>query len=232
MPRSAKFDDSDLLDRSYELLWRDGCDAVSIRDLEIAMGIKAPSIYRRFHSRDELIARSVDRYVDRVVAARIRRHLVGASDPVAGLRSFFTSALVPSPGESAPRGCLLTVTAGQTASSDPGVKDAVDAGMGIVEQAFLDQVRRAGADGRLARDVDAVTTATGLLMAFEGLLVLARSGRTDLSVVVDQLIAAYFPSAMQTAIHIPADRSVSSAAPSPVDTPSAFSSPERTTDYE
>ena len=232
LPRSAKFDDSDLLDRSYDLLWRDGCDAVSIRDLEVAMGIKAPSIYRRFHSRDELIARSVDRYVDRVVAARIRRHLVGASDPVAGLRSFFTSALVPSPGESAPRGCLLTVTAGQTASSDPGVKDAVDAGMGIVEQAFLDQVRRAGADGRLARDVDAVTTATGLLMAFEGLLVLARSGRTDLSVVVDQLIAAYFPSAMQTAIHIPADRSVSSAAPSPVDAPSAFSSPERTTDYE
>jgi len=199
VPRPAKFDDADLLDRSYDLLWRDGCDAVSIRDLESALGLQAPSIYRRFHSRHELIARSVDRYVERVVGARVRRHLVDAEDPVAGLQAFFTSALVPAPGEIAPRGCLLTVTAGQVASVDPGVRAAVSAGVATVEDAFRTQVHRARDQGRLASgadtDADADAVATGLLLAFEGLLVLVRAGRTGLDHVVDGVFAAYFPTA-------------------------------------
>jgi AcrR family transcriptional regulator len=193
VPRPAKYDDSDLLDRSYDLLWRDGCDAVSIRDLEGALDLKAPSIYRRFHSRDELIARSVERYVDRVVAGRIRRHLADADDPVAGLRSFFLSALEPAPGESVPRGCLLTVTAGQAALSDAGVWAAVDAGLGSVESALRAQVVRARDFGRTGPGTDVDALAAVLLLAFEGLLVLARSGRPGLGVAVDQLLTACFP---------------------------------------
>jgi AcrR family transcriptional regulator len=193
MPRPAKYPDTHLLDRSYELLWRDGCDAVSIRDLEIALDLKAPSIYRRFHSRDELIARSVDRYVERVVAGRIRRHFDGADDPVAGLRSFFLSALEPAAGEATPRGCLLTVTAAQSAADSAGVRAAVEAGLSSVESAFATQVRRAADHGRTAPGTDVDTLATVLLLAFEGLLVLARSGRDDLGPAVDQLLSICFP---------------------------------------
>jgi AcrR family transcriptional regulator len=193
VPRPAKYDDTDLLDRSYDLLWRDGCDAVSIRDLEAALDLKAPSIYRRFHSRDELIARSVDRYVDRVVAGRIRRHLAGADDPVSGLRSFFLSALEPAPGETVPRGCLLTVTAGQAASSDAGVRSAVDAGLAAVESAMRGQVARARQLGRTGPGADVGALTTALLLAFEGLLVLARSGRPGLDAAVEQLLGVCFP---------------------------------------
>ncbi len=194
MPRPAKYDDTALLDRSYELLWRDGCDAVSIRDLETALDLRAPSIYRRFHSRNELVARSVGRYVDRVVAGRIRRHLDGADDPVAGLRAFFTSVLQPAPGESVPRGCLLTVTAGQVACGDPGVRAAVEAGFGSVEAAFRTHVGRAVVQGRTAPGADIDALAGALFLAFEGLLVLARNGRTGLGPAVEQLLDACFPS--------------------------------------
>ena len=193
MPRPAKYDDTDLLDRSSDLLWRDGCDAVSIRDLEVALDLKAPSIYRRFHSRDELIARSVDRYVERVVAGRIRRHLADGDDPVAGLRSFFLTALEPTPGESVPRGCLLTVTTGQAALSGAGVRSAVDAGLGLVESALRDQVARARELGRTDPGADVDALAALLLVAFEGLLVLARSGRTGLAPAIEQLLTACFP---------------------------------------
>jgi TetR/AcrR family transcriptional repressor of nem operon len=193
VPRPAKFDDADLLDRSYDLLWRDGCDAVSIRDLESALGIRAPSIYRRFHSRDELIARSVDRYVERVVGARVRRHLVGSADPVAGLAEFFASALLPAPGETAPRGCLLTITAGQSASADPGVRAAVNAGLAAIDEAFHRQVRRAERQGRLLPGADPDAVSAGLLLAFEGLLVLARTGRLGLGRAAAGLFAAFFP---------------------------------------
>jgi len=193
VPRPVKYQDTDLLDRSYELLWRHGCDGVSIRDLERALDLRAPSIYRRFHSRDELIARSVDRYVERVVAGRVRRHFEGTADPVAGLRSFFLSALEPAPGELVPRGCLLTVTAGQSAADAPEVRAAVDVGLGAVESALATQVRRAADQGRTAPGADVDQLAGVLLLAFEGLLVLARSGRDDLGAPVDQLLSSCFP---------------------------------------
>ena len=59
MPRSTAFDDTDLLDASDDVLWPDGCDAVSIRDLETALGLKAPSLYRRVHSRAHADGRTV-----------------------------------------------------------------------------------------------------------------------------------------------------------------------------
>jgi TetR/AcrR family transcriptional regulator, transcriptional repressor for nem operon len=193
VPRPAKYDDTALLDRSYELLWRDGCDAVTIRDLERALDLRAPSIYRRFHSRDALLARSVDRYVERVVGARVRRHLAQADDPVAGLASFFLSALEPAPGEPVPRGCLLTVTAGQAAVADPGVRRAVDAGVDVVRAALATQVGRAAELGWTAPGADPGALTTALLVAFEGLLVLARAGRPDLAPAVGVLLDSCFP---------------------------------------
>jgi len=212
MPRPAKYDDTELLDRSYDLLWRHGCDAVSIRDLERVLDLKAPSIYRRFHSRDGLVACSVDRYVERVVAARVRRHLARADDPVAGLRSFFLSALDPASGEARPRGCLLTLTAGQSAADAPEVRAAVDAGLSAVEAALEIQVGRAVDRGCTGPGADVASITTVLLLAFEGLLVLVRTGRSDLGPAVDQLLASCFPSA---SVHS-----------------DPTTSPERTTDHE
>ena len=192
MSRPAKYDDTALLDASVDLLWRDGCDAVSIRDLEIALGIKAPSIYRRFHSRDELIARSVDRYVDRVVLGRIRRYLDSSDDPVEGLHEFFLTALDPPPGASRSWGCMLTVTATQAGGADAGVSASVDAGLAALDEAFHRQVERALRSGRLDPDADVDALATSLLVAFEGLVVLARNGHPGLAAGVDALFTSLF----------------------------------------
>ena len=190
MARPARFDDTEVLDRAADLFWREGCDAVSIRDLEAALDLRAPSIYRRFPTKDKLIARSIDRYVDRVVAGRIGRFLDGTDDPIQGLRSFFTSVLEPHRGERTPRGCLLTVTAGQTAFGDPGIRSAVAAGFDAIESAFRVQIERAKATGQLNAELDVEAAATFLLMSFEGVLVLARSGAGGLAAGIDATFAA------------------------------------------
>lgn len=58
MARPAKFEDLEVLDRASDLFWRDGCDAVTIRDLEAALDLRAPSIYRRFTTKDGLVPAS------------------------------------------------------------------------------------------------------------------------------------------------------------------------------
>ncbi len=189
MPRPLRYTDTQVLDAATELLWRDGADVVSVRDLEAALDLKAPSLYRRFGSRHELIARSVDRYVERVVGGRVRRILEAADDPLAGLRAFFDTVLDPMPGDDAPRGCLLTVTAGQAVHEDPAVRAAVHRGFAAIGAAFRSQLDRAVAAGQLpaGRDLDGLAAA--LLIAYEGLLVLARAGHPDLPASIDATFA-------------------------------------------
>jgi AcrR family transcriptional regulator len=191
MGRPAKLADAEVLDRATDLLWREGCDAVSIRDLEVALTLRAPSIYRRFGSRDRLIARCVDRYVERVVRGRVRRHLEAADDPIEGLRSFFTSALDPFPGERGSRGCLLTTTSGQVAARAPEIRAALTTGFDAILVAFRTALTRGRDRGALAPDTDVDALARRLLMAFEGLLVLARAGAPELHASIDATFADF-----------------------------------------
>ena len=162
-----------------------GVDAVSIRDLEVGLDLKAPSIYRRFQSKDELLVRCIDRYVDQTVGGRVRRFLDDEDDPLAGLRAFFTSVLRPHPGEQQLRGCLLTTTAGHAEATTPGVRAALGRGFSTIEAAFRQQIENAKAAGHLGTDMDADAAAKALLMSFQGLLVLARSGASDLEASID-----------------------------------------------
>jgi AcrR family transcriptional regulator len=190
MGRPAKIDDVEMLDRATALFWKDGCDAVTIRDLEVALDLRAPAIYRRYPTKNALIEGCVERYVDRVVGGRIRRHLQHPQDPFDGLRSFFSSALEPHPGEPTSRGCLLTVTASQAAFQDPEIRATVLAGLDRIRSGFKAQIERGRATGQIRTDASADVQATHLMLLFEGLIVLARSGETDLMNSVDLSLSA------------------------------------------
>ncbi len=173
------------MDRAIEVFWKNGVDAVSIRDLEVALELRAPSIYRRFHSKEQLLVRCLDRYVESEVGGRIARLLDDADDPLDGLRRFFTSVLRRHPGERQLRGCLLTTTSGHDEAATEAVRSAVDRGFASIERAFRRQIERAVAVGQLDADADPDAAAKALLMSFQGLLVLARSGAGGLRDGID-----------------------------------------------
>lgn len=194
MARPRKFaDDHVVLDRAIDLYWRCGADSVSIRDLEEALELRAPSIYRRFHSKDELLVRCLDRYVDRVILGRIRHLLDDADDPLDGIREFFTSVLLTRPGERDPRGCLVTTTAGHAEAATPEVQRALARGFAAIDTAFERQVARAVATGQLPADTDTAALASALSLVFQGLLVLVRTGTDDLAPTIDSALAVVVP---------------------------------------
>ncbi len=193
MARPPKFDDQDVLDRATDLFWKSGADAVSIRDLEAALDLKAPSIYRRFHSKDQLLARCIDRYVQRAIGGRIRFFLQNADDPLGGLRRFFTSTLDPHPGEDRLRGCLLTTTAGSAQADTPEIEQAIKRGFSTIETAFHHQIEQATEAGQVDTDTDPEAVAKALMLSFQGLLVLARSGAGDLLASIDATFSSLEP---------------------------------------
>jgi len=149
------------------------------------------SLYRAFHSKEGLFSAALDAYNERVVEERVRVHLRDAEDPVAGIRSFFTSAFDTDSGPEPDPGCLLTNTAVESFSV-PQATPGVRRGLETIESGFADALRRARAQRLLPAELDVEVSAAHLLAVYQGLLVLVRSG-TDavkLHTVTDGALAS------------------------------------------
>jgi TetR/AcrR family transcriptional repressor of nem operon len=177
MGRKQVWDQDEALTSAMRLFRRRGYLGASLRDLEEATGMHPGSLYRAFRSKEGLFGAALDAYNERVVEVRIRVHLRDAEDPVAGIRSFFTSTfdtgIGPEP-EPDP-GCLLTNTAVESFSV-PHVTPGVRRGLEMIESGFADALTRARAQRLLPAELDVEESATQLLALYQGLLVLVRSG--------------------------------------------------------
>lgn len=185
MGRPAKLQLNEVLNRATQLFWEKGSDAVSTRDLEKALDLRAPSIYLRFRNKDELFARCVDHYVDNVIVGRIQQKLESEDDPMQALHQFFMSTLDPHGRERRLRGCLLANTATHADGQIPEVHAAIQRGWKLVDAAFQKQIECAQSAGQIAADLDPKAVSQALLMSLQGLLTLVRAGITDLQPGID-----------------------------------------------
>jgi TetR/AcrR family transcriptional regulator, transcriptional repressor for nem operon len=163
-----------------------GYDATSVRDLELATGLKAPSIYKAFGSKAGLFEAALDRYRRDVVDRRVNEHLrpdLGLS----GIRSFFTSTYSVEPLPS--HGCLLTNSAIEFSMIEQCAQRKVTRGLRAIREALGAQLHTARATGDLPSSLDIDSAADVLLVLYEGMLTLARTGRT-MKVDFDRVIDA------------------------------------------
>ena len=177
MARPPKIDDDQVLDRALSVFWRRGWSATSIRHLEAELDLKAPSIYRRFGSKHGLARAVLERYTDRIIGGRIRRYLTGQGDPVANLWAFIDSAFALPDDETTLLGCLLTVTALEHPAAGAELGDLLADGLDRIEAALVTEATRAERRGQLVDGVDGAEAGAHLALGFQGLMVLARSGR-------------------------------------------------------
>ncbi len=176
MARPPKFDDDEILDRAMTIFWQRGWSQTSIRDLEGALELKAPSIYRRFGSKEGVGTAAVDHYVDRVVRRRVDKHLSGEGDPIANITAFLERS-VTEPGDGGRLwGCLLTTTSLEAGECDPQLADALGRGLAAIEDGLRREVRRAADLDRRAATVDVEDAVATLTLVMQGLMALARAG--------------------------------------------------------
>ncbi|MEW2116345.1 TetR/AcrR family transcriptional regulator [Streptomyces sp. NPDC005474] len=192
MGRKQLWDQADVLASAMRLFRRRGYLGASLRDIEEATGLHPGSLYRAFESKDGLFRAALDAYNEQVVEGRVRVHLLEPADPVAGIRSFFTSAfetgLDPDPG------CLLTNTAVESFTV-PQAATGVRRGLDVIESGFADALTRARTLGLLSADLDVEVSAAQLLALYQGLLVLVRAGTplTKLHTITDGAMASIGP---------------------------------------
>ncbi|MDJ0385307.1 TetR/AcrR family transcriptional regulator [Streptomyces sp. G-G2] len=192
MGRRQLWDHAEVLASAMRLFRRQGYLGASLRDIEEATGLHPGSLYRVFESKDGLFRAALDAYNDQVVRGRVQDHLLDSADPVAGIRSFFTSAFET--GTDPDPGCLLTNTAVESFTV-PQAADAVRRGLETIEAGLAEALTRARALGLLPADLDVEMSAAHLLALYQGLLVLVRAGTplTKLHTITDGAMASIGP---------------------------------------
>ena len=176
MARTPKFDEEEILDRAMTAFWQRGWSRTSIRDLERDLDLKAPSIYRRFGTKEGLGAAVIGHYVDRIVRRRVDKYLSGEGDPIGNIRLFLERSLTQSGDGARLWGCLLTTASLEAGEPDAALAAALARGHAVIESGFGREVRRAAELGRLNSGVDPDAAAAMLTLVMQGLMTLARGG--------------------------------------------------------
>ena len=157
------------------VFWRKGFAASSLPDLFGAMGIKSPSLYAAFGSKEALYLEAIGHYV-KTVGPTIWGHLNDSPTAREGIERLLLAAADNLPGcGTTPAGCMVTL-AGIGEESTEAIQQAARK----IRQHCLDMIRTRIADGVVDRELPPSTDLDALsrffLGAYQGIAIQARDG--------------------------------------------------------
>jgi AcrR family transcriptional regulator len=190
--RPREFDREGALREAMLVFWRKGFVATSMSDLCDAMGIRAPSLYAAFGSKEALYLEAVDRYA-KTIGPSIWGQLIEGVTARAGIEGFLMAAAKSLPGTATkPAGCMAALAA--VGEDCPG---EIPGDMRKLRLECLDHLRSRLTGGVSAGDLPASTDIERLsrfyLGVYEGMAVQARDGASaeELKGVANLALAAW-----------------------------------------
>ena len=174
MGRPRSFDTDKALDEAMEVFWRHGYDGASLAMLTKAMGIKPPSLYAAFGSKEGLLKAALDRYAQRR-SEHMRFVLEG--ETARDVAERFLSSIAESHTDPAnPPGCLLVQGGLACGAGSENIPFELASRRAQGEMELRERFIQAQQDGDLPTDSDPVALARFLSTVASGMGVLASSG--------------------------------------------------------
>lgn len=172
MGRPRGFDDEQAIADSMACFREHGYGGTSVRALEAASGLKAASIYNAFGNKAALFEHVLRHYRRTVLERRVATHLQPQLG-LDGIRSFFTSTYLVEPHPQ--RGCLFVNSATEFDQLDAAAQSAIEDGLTQLHAAFFAQLLSCVESKEVADDVDVDRAAQTLVVAYQGMLLIART---------------------------------------------------------
>ena len=174
------------------LFWRKGFAMTSMNDLCEAMGIRSPSLYAAFGSKEALYLEAVDHYV-RTVGPPVWDRLAEGTTARAGVESLLLAATESLPkSRAAPAGCMAAL-AGVGDEWPPTIANVVRKVRLKMLGNLRSRLEAAVAEGELPASTDIDHLSRFYLSVFEGMAIQARDGasRAELRGVAAAAMAAW-----------------------------------------
>jgi len=180
------------------LFWRHGYEGVSIAQLTSAMGVKPPSLYAAFGSKEQLYREALQQYLGglgRIGVASLEAAPTGR-DGVAGVLREAAHAFTR-PGY--PPGCMVGIGALRCGVENQVAAQETAALRKVSQAAIVRRLDRAKAEGELALDTDSDSLAAYFVTVVEGLSVQAQDGADrDRLLRIGDLAMSAWPTASTT----------------------------------
>ncbi len=174
--RPREFDREAALHSAMLVFWKKGFVATSMNDLCEAMGIRSPSLYAAFGSKEDLYLEAVGRY-NAAADSLIWDHIEDGPTAKDGVRNVLLAAASVLPGGAGiPSGCMVNLAAGDGCAESIAktVKTARHGGL----KAFRSGIKRAVASGELSRSTNVDQLSRFYLGVVQGMAIQARDGAT------------------------------------------------------
>jgi AcrR family transcriptional regulator len=166
----------DALQRAMLVFWQRGYDAATMHHLAEGTGLGRGSLYGTFGDKQELFLRCLDRYAHTVAAdllAALRRH---PTDAVAAVGALYEVMLARMADPTWPSGCLITLSAGESATLPPKARAAVQDLLDGQVRAVREVLRAAATRGRHPHGGEPDALADYLVGTAQTLALLHRAG--------------------------------------------------------
>jgi AcrR family transcriptional regulator len=176
--RPREFDRDAALEAAMLLFWRKGFAATSMNDLCDAMGVRSPSLYAAFGSKEELYLEAIEHYVQ-TKGTRVWNGLAEGATARAGIENLLIAGTESLPkSRTIPAGCMATLAA---------VGDEWPASLSrVVRKGRLEmlgmlrsRLETAVAKGELPTSTDIDSLSRFYLSVFQGMAIQAQDGATQ-----------------------------------------------------
>jgi AcrR family transcriptional regulator len=190
--RPREFDRNAALQAAMLLFWRKGFAMTSMNDLCQVMGVRSPSLYAAFGSKEALYLEAIDHYV-RTVGPPVWDRLADERTARAGVESLLLAATESLPkSRDAPAGCMAALAAVGDEWPPAVANFARKVRLKMLGH-LRSRLEAAAADGELPDSANIDHLSRFYLSVFEGMAIQARDGasRAELRGVAAAAMAAW-----------------------------------------
>lgn len=190
--RPRAFDRDAALLRAMRLFWERGYEATSLSDLTAVMGIRSPSLYAAFGSKEGLFREALALY-GQTEGGTTERALAQESTARAAIEEMLRGHAVAYTQPGKPPGCMVVLAAINCTEQNVGVQRLLAEGRRTVVESLRARLEQGVADGDLPPHVDTQALTSFYATVLHGLSIQARDGysREELLRVVDTAMAAW-----------------------------------------
>jgi|SRR5450830_4196 len=185
--RPRSFDEKGALEKATQVFWSKGYDGVTIDDLVAGMGVGRPSLYAIFGDKRTIFLRALRAYAE-AKGARAAKALFSPRTLRDSLASFLRHAVEAATEEGSAPGCLLVCVAPLVDDAEVRqfLKDAIAAGVALVERRFCDGIIA----GEIPSDFPVAVRASQTVDLARGLTMRAQMGALRKTLMIDAEEAA------------------------------------------
>ena len=191
--RPRGFDRDQALERLMQVFWARGYEGAQLNDLTAAIGVKPPSFYAAFGSKEDAFREAIDLYIATIGSAPMRA-LEEAATVRDGLRAMLEGSVAVALSAK-PGGCLLILGVVNCLPANEAVRAHLLNARRKTVELVAARLRRGVVDGELPVDTDIPRLAAFFHGIMQAISFQARDGatRADLYALIEPALHALDP---------------------------------------